>query len=72
MRRLFGGGLVGAHHGDEEVGDAGGAHLAERGEPVAVDAVEQQDAAAEHLALVDRLQRPGGVRACSGATITSA
>ncbi len=49
-------GLI-AHHGNEQVGDAGRAHLAQRGELLAIDAIEQQDAAAEHLALVHRLER---------------
>src|SRR5450759_1138528 len=47
-----------AHDGNEQVGDAGSTHLAQCGELVAIDTIEQQDAAAEHLALVDRPERP--------------
>ena len=47
-----------AQHGNEQVGDARRAHVAKRGELLAIDAIEQQDAAAEHLALVNRLERP--------------
>ena len=58
--------------GDEEVGEAGRAQLAERREPRAVDAVEEQDAAAEDLALVDRLQRARRGEPARAATMTSA
>src|SRR6267143_6621230 len=47
-----------AHHGNEQVGDAGRAHVAKRGELLTIDSIEQQDVAAEHLALVHRLERP--------------
>src|SRR5207245_213603 len=47
-----------AHHGNEQVGDAGPAHVAKRGELLTIDAIEQQDAAAEHLPLVNRLEGP--------------
>src|SRR5881628_2433319 len=47
-----------SHHGNEQVGDAGRAHVAQCGELVTIDTIEQQDAAAEHLALVHRLERP--------------
>ena len=47
-----------AHHRNEQVGDAGRAHVAKRGELLTIDTIEQQDAATEHLALVHRLQRP--------------
>jgi hypothetical protein len=50
-----------ANHSDEQIGDAGRAHLAERGELLTIDSVVQQDAAIEHLTLVDRPER-----ACSG------
>src|SRR5206468_7631251 len=49
-----------AHHGNEQVGDAGPAHLAQRRELLTIDTVEKQDAAAEDLALVNRSKRPGG------------
>src|SRR5271163_1510615 len=49
-----------AHHGDENVGDAGRAHLAEASELLALDMIEQQDGAAEHLALLDRFESAGG------------
>src|SRR3989442_15359521 len=47
-----------AHHGNEQVGDTGRAHFAKCGELVTIDTIEQQNAAAEHLALVNRLERP--------------
>src|SRR5205807_7447608 len=47
-----------AHYGNEQVGDAGCAHFAKRGELVTIDSIEQQDAAPEPLALVNRLERP--------------
>ena len=47
-----------AEHGNKQVGDAGLAHFAKRGELLAFDTIEQQDAPPEHLALVNRLQRP--------------
>src|SRR5204863_2704028 len=50
-------GLI-AEHGNEQVGDAGRAYLAEGGELLTIDAVEQQDAAAEYLPLVNRPKRP--------------
>ena len=46
------------HHGNEQVGDAGRAHLTQCGKAVAIDLIEQHDAATEHLAFVDRLERP--------------
>src|SRR5439155_1683265 len=61
-RSLCQSGLI-AHHSNEQVGDAGRAHVAECGKLLAIDtlidpAIEQQDAVAERLALVYRLQRP--------------
>jgi len=54
-------GLI-AHHGNEQVGDAGLAHVAEVGELLTIHMIkrqiEQQDVATEHLALVNRLERP--------------
>src|SRR6266849_2513902 len=47
-----------AEHGNKQVGDARRAHVAKGGELLALDTIEQQDAAPEHLALVHRLQRP--------------
>src|SRR5271157_884071 len=52
-------GLI-AHDGNEHVGDVGRAHVAQRGELLPIDMIEQQDAAAEHPALVNRLERPCG------------
>src|SRR5438105_12469074 len=46
-----------AHHGNEQVGDTGRAHFAKCRELVTIDTIEQQNAAAEHLALVYRLER---------------
>jgi hypothetical protein len=46
-------------HGNEQVGDAGGADLAKRSELRAISMIEEQDAAAERLALVHGLERPG-------------
>src|SRR5207245_7539271 len=45
-----------ADHGNEQVGDAWRAHVAERSELLPIDPIEQQDAAAEHLALMNGLQ----------------
>src|SRR5260221_12903834 len=47
-----------AEHGYKQVGDAWRSHVAKRGELLAFDTIEQQDAAPEHLAFVDRLQHP--------------
>src|SRR5205823_12348472 len=47
-----------AHHSNEQVGNAGPAHLAQRDQLLPFDRIEQQDAAAENLALVHWLQRP--------------
>src|SRR6202011_2328086 len=44
-------GVLIAQHGDEQVGDARRADVAERGELLSINAIEQQDRAAEHLAL---------------------
>src|SRR5207302_1517477 len=49
--------LIG-HHGNEQIGNAGRAHVAKRGELLTVGMIKQQDAAAEHLALMNRLERP--------------
>src|SRR6266536_6035318 len=49
-------GLI-AHHRNEQVGDTGRAHFAKCRELVTIDTIEQQNAAAEHLALVNRLER---------------
>src|SRR5262249_4859471 len=50
-------GLI-AHHSNEQVGNAGRAHVAQRGELLAIDMIKQQDAAAEPLALVHGLESP--------------
>ena len=54
--------LLISQHGNEQVGDAGRAHLAKCGNLLALDMIdlqiEQQDAATEHLALVNRLEPP--------------
>src|SRR6267143_1956414 len=55
-RSLCRGALI-AHHGNEHVGNAGCADIAERGELLAISTIEQQDAAPEYLALVNGLQR---------------
>src|SRR5204863_3698335 len=47
-----------AEHVNKQVGDARRSHVAKRGELLAFDTIEQQDAAPEHLAFVNRLQRP--------------
>src|SRR5580765_380130 len=47
-----------AKHGNKQVGDARRSHVAKSGELLAFHTIEQQDAAPEHLALVNRLQRP--------------
>src|SRR5882724_6632281 len=47
-----------AEHGYKQVGDARGSHVSKRGELLAFDTIEQQDAPPEHLALVNRLQHP--------------
>ena len=54
-------GLVGvADEGYEDVGDGGGADVAERGELLAGDAVVEEDAAAEGLAFLNGLEGAGG------------
>src|SRR5712692_8393098 len=47
-----------AEHGNKQVGDARRSHVAKRGELLAFDTIEQQDAAPEHLAFVNRLEDP--------------
>src|SRR4029077_16552297 len=51
-----------AHHSDVQIGDAGGTHVAKRDQLLAIGMIglhiEQQDVAAENLALVNRLERP--------------
>src|SRR5260370_35766475 len=47
-----------AEPGNKRVGDARRSHVAKRGELLAFDTIEQQDAAPEHLAFVNRLQHP--------------
>src|SRR3954463_16511927 len=42
---------------NEQVGDAGRTYLAERSQPLPVAVLEQQHAAAERLAFVNRIQR---------------
>src|SRR6266851_9144135 len=44
-------------HRHEQVGDGGCAYVAKRGELVAIDPIEQQNAAPEYLALVNRFER---------------
>src|SRR4029077_5301183 len=46
-----------AEHGSKQVGHAWRAYVAKRGELLALDTIEQQDAAPEQLALVHRLSR---------------
>jgi len=50
MEYSYGGSLcfagVIAHHGNKQVSDAGGAHVAESGESLAVNTIEEQNAAA--------------------------
>src|SRR4030095_6640450 len=50
-------GLSFGHHRHKHVGNARRAHLTERGELVAIDLIEQENAAAEHLSFRDRLER---------------
>src|SRR6266446_5449569 len=57
LGRSLGRDILIAHDGNEQVGNAGCAHLAERVELVAIDAIEQQDAATEQLALVKWFER---------------
>src|SRR6516225_5048774 len=52
--------LRAAHDGNEEIGDARRAHIAEGVELPAVAILKQQNAAAEELALVDWVERPRG------------
>jgi hypothetical protein len=47
-------GLV-SHQGNEQSGDAGRTHVAQRCQLPTVNMVEEQDAAPEHLAFVNRL-----------------
>src|ERR1700681_3567166 len=49
-----------AEYGNKQVGDARPSHFAERGEFLAFDTIEQEDAAPENLAFVNRLHRPCG------------
>src|SRR5205814_9643829 len=46
-----------ADHGNKQVGDARRSHVAKGGKLLAFDTIEQQDAAPEHLAFMNRLQR---------------
>src|SRR4029077_6212910 len=50
-------GLI-AHHGNEQIGDAGRTHFAQIGELFAIYTFEEQDTAPEHLALVHWTERP--------------
>src|SRR5881394_3053654 len=47
-----------ADHGNKQVGDARRSHVAKGGKLLAFDTIEQQDAAPEHLAFMNRLQHP--------------
>src|SRR5438045_5251443 len=47
-----------AHHGNEQIGNAGPAYLAKWRELLTIDTTEQQDAAPECLPLVNRLESP--------------
>src|SRR5262249_19869054 len=47
--------LRAAHDSHEKIGDARRAYFTERGELAAIDVVEQEHAATEHLPLVQRL-----------------
>src|SRR5207237_1434880 len=51
-------GVIAPDDGDEQIGDAGRAHLAEYSESLTLDVLEQQDAAAQPLPLLYRLERP--------------
>src|SRR5712671_3997031 len=53
-----------ADYGDEQVGDAGSADVAERGELLTIGAIEEQDGATEDLTLVNGLER-----ACCGRVV---
>src|SRR5229473_2602614 len=55
-RCLWRTGLV-VHYCNEQVGDCRCAQVAERGELVAINTIEQQNAAPEYLALVNRFER---------------
>src|SRR6476469_10214484 len=47
------------HHGNKQISDAGGMHIAQGGELLTINTVKQQDPAAKHLALVERLESAG-------------
>src|SRR4030081_2518121 len=47
-----------SQHGHKQVGDAGCAHIAERGELLTIDAIKQQNAATKHRTFMNRLERP--------------
>ncbi len=49
-----------AHHGNEDISDAGRANLANAGELLPIDTLEQQNAATEHLTLVNGLKSACG------------
>src|SRR6202011_56359 len=58
-RPLSRGALI-AHHGNKQVGNARCAHVTKRSKLLAIDPIEQQNAASQHLTLVNRLERPCG------------
>src|SRR5262249_17161665 len=55
---LWPAGMV-SHYGHEQVGDAGCAHIAKRCELLTINSIEQQNASAEHLALIHRFECSG-------------
>src|SRR5438552_18513353 len=56
LRGLWSGFWLG-HHRDKNVRDARGARITKRGELVAIDPIEQENVAPEHLPFRNRLQR---------------
>src|SRR5207248_833341 len=50
--------LIDHHHGNEQVGDAGRAHVAKRYQSLTIHPIEKHGAATDSLTLVHRLERP--------------
>ncbi len=48
-----------AHHGNEQIRNVGCTHVAKPRDLLTIDLIKQQDGSAEHLALVNRLERLG-------------
>src|SRR5262249_9791423 len=59
-RRLTSHGRM-SHHRYEQIRDARPAHVTHRRELATIDTIEQHHASAEHLAFVDRFERPSAV-----------